>query len=99
MCNKRQRELTYAERFGASFVSIEANHNFSEAIAGMRDGSKLHFCHRVEERWVKALPGQANTTPGCAGELLAVLAMFRLNAKHLDLRFADSSQWELPFKN
>ena len=32
------------------------------------------------------------------GELLAHIANFRLNAKHLDVQFADGSRWERRFR-
>jgi hypothetical protein len=54
----------------------------------------LCFCHRVGERWVKAVgPEHCEGVPGLAGELLAQITMFRLNAKHLDIEFRDASRW------
>jgi hypothetical protein len=73
----------------------EANSEFSEAALTLRDGTRLCFCHRVGERWAKAVgPEGRETEPGLAGELLTGMAMFRLNAKHLDIQFDDGSRWE-----
>ena len=73
----------------------EANAEFSEAVLSLRDGSQLCFCHRVNERWAKAVgPERREEEPGLAGELLAAVQMFRLNAKHLDIQFDDGSRWE-----
>jgi hypothetical protein len=33
-----------------SFVSLEVDRSFTEAVLLMRDGSRLCFCHRVGER-------------------------------------------------
>ena len=90
--------ISHADRFRASFISIEANPDFSLAVVGMRDGSKLHFCHRVDERWVQQLPGETQTGSDTARELLAVVVRFRLNAKHLEVQFEDNSRWELCFR-
>ncbi|HEY3968566.1 MAG TPA: hypothetical protein VGM05_28720 [Planctomycetaceae bacterium] len=73
----------------------EANSEFSEAALTLRDGTRLCFCHRVGERWAKAVgPEGRETEPGLAGALLTGMAMFRLNAKHLDIQFDDGSRWE-----
>ena len=51
--------------------------------------------HRVGERWAKATgSGEAG---GVAGQLLPLIGMFRLNRKHLDIQFKDSSRWEARF--
>ena len=64
----------------------------------MRDGSQLCFRHRVGERWAKAVaPDRAPHEAGIAGEVLALIATFRLNAKHLDVAFSDGSRWEMRF--
>jgi hypothetical protein len=79
----------------AALSSVEADEKFSEAVLHLSDGSRLCFCHRVGERWAKAVgPEQHEEMPGLAGELLAAMTMFRLNAKHLDIQFADGSRWE-----
>jgi hypothetical protein len=80
--------------FRESFVSLEVNGEFTEAVVGMRDGSRLCFCHRVGERWAKAVgDGEA----ALAGRVLPLIALFRLNARHLDVHFHDGSRWEAPF--
>ena len=71
----------------------ETDARFTEAAVVLRDGSVLYFCHRVGERWAKAV-GPDGDAGGHAEELLDALQMFRLNAKHLDLRFDDGSRWE-----
>ena len=64
----------------------------------MADGSRLCFCHRVGERWAKALPAAASgERPGLADQVLQRIALFRLNAKHLDVQFHDGSRWEARF--
>jgi hypothetical protein len=87
--------MTAEEAFRGSFVSLEVNEDFSEAVLSMRDGSRLCFCHRVGERWARAMgPGEG----GLAGQMLTLIALFRLNAKHLDLQFHDGSHWEARFR-
>jgi hypothetical protein len=76
-------------------LTVEANESFTEAVMHFRDGSRLCFCHRVDERWAKAVgPPQREDEAGLAGDLLADITTFRLNAKHLDIRFADGSCWD-----
>ncbi|HKI35214.1 MAG TPA: hypothetical protein VKA46_25375 [Gemmataceae bacterium] len=75
-----------------ALVSVEVNDTFSEAVVVMGDGSRLRFRHRVGERWAKA------EGAGLAGEVLALMALFRLNGKHLDVRFQDGSRWEARFR-
>ncbi len=59
------------------------------------DNSRLCFCHRVGERWAKAVgAGHPEDETGLAGELLSAMTMFRLNAKHLDIQFEDDSRWD-----
>jgi hypothetical protein len=62
----------------------------------MRDGSRLRFRHRVGERWAK-VDGDGQE-PGLAGAVLAIVVMFRLNGKHLDVRFQDGGHWEARFR-
>ncbi len=59
----------------------------------LRDGSVLYFCHRVGERWAKAV-GPDGDEGGCSEALIDAVRMFRLNAKHLDVQFEDGSRWE-----
>ncbi len=87
--------MTTEETLRTALLTVEANESFSEAVLRFRDGSRLCFCHRVGERWAKAVgPEQRETEPGLAGELLAAMTMFRLNAKHLDIEFEDGSRWD-----
>ena len=79
-----------------SFVTLEVNDDFTEATVTLRDHSGLHFCHRVGERWTRALIPDP-TGPALAGLLLARITQFRLNAKHLDVQFDDASRWEFRF--
>jgi hypothetical protein len=87
--------MTCAETLQAALVAVEANPQFTEAVMRLRDGSSLCFCHRVGERWAKAVgPSQSENEAGIAAELLSGMTMFRLNAKHLDIQFADESRWD-----
>jgi len=82
-----------------SFASLEVDASFTEAVLLMRDGSRLYFCHRVGERWAKAVDaGGDGTDASLAGRVLALISLFRLNGKHLDIRFDDGSHWEAPFR-
>ena len=75
-----------------ALASLEVNDTFSEAVVVMSDGSRLCFRHRVGERWASAEGG------GRAAEVLAMIQLFRLNGKHLDVRFQDGSGWEALFR-
>jgi hypothetical protein len=87
--------MTRAETLWMALLMVEANENYSEAILQFRDKSRLCFCHRVGERWAKAVgPGQRENDAGLAAELLSAMTMFRLNAKHLDIHFEDGSRWD-----
>lgn len=91
--------MTGEEFLRRSFQGLEVNGDFSEATLMMGDGTSLCFRHRVGERWAKALgTGKPEGPPGSAGEVLARMALFRLNAKHLDIQFADGSRWEARFR-
>jgi hypothetical protein len=91
--------MTGAERLRTALVTLETDEKFSEAVLLLRDGSRLCFCHRVGERWAKALGASgAENEAGVAGEVLALISMFRLNAKHLDVQFGDDSRWEWRFR-
>ena len=84
----------------ASFVSLEVDASFTEAALLMRDGSRLCFCHRVGERWAKAVDvGGASSDACLAGQVLSLISLFRLNGRHLDVRFDDGSRWEAPFRD
>jgi hypothetical protein len=88
--------MTQADQLRASYRSVQVNEDCSEAALIMIDGSQLGFCHRVGERWAKAIPG-SKAEDEAAGRLLETISLFRLNGKHLDIQFADGSRWELPF--
>jgi hypothetical protein len=80
-------------------LTVEVNENFTEAVMLLHDNSRLCFCHRVGERWAKAVgSGQREDKTGLAGELLSAMTMFRLNAKHLDIQFEDGSRWDEPLQ-
>jgi hypothetical protein len=82
----------------ASFAAVTVNPEFTEAVVTMRDGSRLCFCHRVSERWAKAVgPPEAESASGLAGLALSQIVLFRLNAKHLDVQLANGSRWEVRF--
>ncbi len=87
--------MTSAENLRSALLAVEANEQFTEASLRFRDNSSLYFCHRVGERWAKAVgPDQRENETGLAGELLVAIKMFRLNAKHLDIEFEDDSRWD-----
>jgi hypothetical protein len=85
----------------SSLASLDVNDTFSDAVLVMRDQSRLRFCHRVGERWAKAegSPNGQEGQAGLAAEILPTIAMFRLNAKHLDVQFNDASRWEARFRD
>jgi hypothetical protein len=92
--------MTREETLRSALLTVEADGAFTEAVVQFSDGSRLYFCHRVGERWAKAVgPEQREAEAGVAGELLSAMTMFRLNAKHLDIQFSDGSRWDesLPF--
>ena len=81
-----------------SLQGYDVNNDFTEAVLSLRDQTRLSFCHRVGERWAKAVgPGGADAQASMAGQVLARIKLFRLNAKHLDVQFADGSRWEAAF--
>ncbi len=87
--------MTSEETLSRALLTVVANENFTEAVMRFRDNSRLFFCHRVGERWAKAVgPEQREAEAGQAGELLSAMSMFRLNAKHLDIQFEDGSRWD-----
>ena len=87
-----------AELLRASIATIDADEKFTQAVMQFCDGSQLMFCHRVDERWAKAFaaepPEDDSGQTGIAGQLLAGITIFRLNAKHLDIQFQDGSRWD-----
>jgi hypothetical protein len=87
--------MSSEESLRTALVTVEADDKFTEAVLRFRDGSRLCFCHRVDERWAKAVGSEQRVEePALAGELLASMTMFRLNAKHLDIEFQDGSRWD-----
>ena len=87
--------MTCAETLRTALLRVEVNEPFTEAILEFRDNSRLCFCHRVGERWAKAVgPAAREEDAGLAAELLSAMKMFRLNAKHLDIQFSDDSRWD-----
>jgi hypothetical protein len=92
--------MTHEECLRDAFVALEVDDTFSEATLTMRDGSRLRFRHRVGERWAKADGADGDDQdPGLAGRVLAAIARFRLNGKHLDVAFADGTHWEARFRH
>jgi hypothetical protein len=90
--------MTDEEVFRGMFVSLEVNEDYSEAVLLLRDGSRLGLCHRVGERWVKAVVApEGGDDAAFASQILALIAMFRLNARHLEVQFHDGSRWEAGF--
>ena len=90
-----ENKMTTVETLRMSLLSVEANEDFTEAVMSFNDGSRLCFCHRVGERWAKSVgTDQREEEGGLAGEMLAAIRMFRLNAKHLDVEFDDGSRWD-----
>ncbi len=87
------RPVSKEEVLRDSFVSIKTDARFTEAVVTLRDESLLYFCHRVGERWAKAVRPEGNEG-GCSQELLDAIRMFRLNAKLLEILFNDGSCWE-----
>ncbi len=88
--------MTWHDELRRSFIGIEVNDSFTEAALGLRDGSRLEFCHKVGERWAKAAGGEGAEHD--AGRILPAITRFRLNGKHLDIEFTDGSRWEMRFR-
>jgi hypothetical protein len=91
--------MTHEAFLRSALAAVEVDAAFSEATIVMTDQSRLRFRHRVGERWAKAeAPTHEDAGQNhLAGRLLAVIAMFRLNAKHLDVQLADGTHWEARF--
>ena len=88
-------ENNAAETLRSEIATVQTNHLFSEAVLHLRDQSRLCFCHRVDERWAKAVgPEGKEKQGGRAASLLSCIQMFRLNSKHLDIQFEDGSRWD-----
>jgi hypothetical protein len=89
--------MTAADFLRESFVSVEVNGDFSEAVLSMQDGSRLCFRHRVDERWVKAMAPEEPGRASRAGRVFPTITLFRLNSRHLDVQFSDGTRWEARF--
>ena len=89
------KQMTSNEALNNSLVAFEVNADFTEAVLRLQDESRLCFCHRVGERWAKAVgPDEQASEGGEAELLLSAIRQFRLNRKHLDIQFEDGSQWD-----
>ena len=87
--------MTNEETLRDSLRAAKVNEGFTEALLLLHDNSRLSFCHRVGERWAKAIGAtEQEDDTGLAGQLLAAMTMFRLNAKHLDIQFKDGTRWD-----
>lgn len=87
--------MTSSETLRRARLTLQVNDDFTEAVIRLRDRSRLCFCHRVGQRWAKAVgPEEREQEGGDAGQLLSVIKIFRLNRKHLDIEFEDGSRWE-----
>jgi hypothetical protein len=91
--------MSPVELLRQALAGVEANGEFTEAVVTLRDGSRLCFCHRVGERWARAVgPAGAEGESGVASQVLARIVRFRLNAKHLEVEFSDGDRWEARFQ-
>lgn len=87
--------MATTELLQESIRTVEVNADFTEAVLRLKDDSRLCFCHRVDERWGKAVgPEGRETEGGEAEEILLAITTFRLNRKHLDIQFNDGSRWD-----
>lgn len=87
--------MTSEEILRRQLAAVAVDDRYSEAVLQLRDGSRLCFRHRVGQRWAKAVgPDRREDHVGLAGDLLAAIFLFRLNAKHLDIQFQDGSRWD-----
>jgi hypothetical protein len=92
--------MSSREALTGSLQSVDANENFTQAVMLFDDRSRLCFCHTVDERWVRAIGcDEREEDAGLAGRLLSAVTTFRLNAKHLDIQFADGSRWDHPVQD
>lgn len=90
--------MTGEQFLRSALVSVEVSEDYGEAVLVLGDGSRLCFRHKVGERWAKSVGHEGSEhEPGLAGEVLASIGLFRLNAKHLDIQFTDGSRWEARF--
>jgi len=81
---------TMANRTQTQVVRYGVNPAFTQAVLVFQDDSRLLFAHSSRaNRWAKAAPAASMADACCQ-----VLQQFRLNAKHLQLFFADGSDVE-----
>jgi hypothetical protein len=81
---------TFAEVAQSQVVRYSVNREFTQAILVFSDESRLLFEHSSREnRWAKA-----SRAGSLADRCCQLLQQFRLNAKHLQLYFADGSDVE-----
>ena len=87
--------MNTADQLVRQLTKSDVNSSFSEAVLTLVDGTRLCFRHTVDQRWARALGSEADdATPGLATELVEQISGFRLNAKHLDIQFADGSRFD-----
>lgn len=81
---------TTAQQVQTQVVRYVANPSFTQAILLFTDGSRLLFEHSSRaNRWARA-----SVAGGMADRCCQAIQQFRLNAKHLQLYFADGSTVE-----
>ena len=91
--------MTSDETLRSALFTLEVDEEFTEAVLRLQDHTRLCFCHRVGERWVKAVgPEGREQEGGAASELVLAIKMFRLNRKHLDIQFEDGSRFDEPLQ-
>ena len=89
--------MNIAEQLDRQLTTSDVNAAFSEAVLTLADGTRLCFCHTVDQRWVKAVGSEADESArGLATDLVEQISGFRLNAKHLDIQFTDGSRFDRP---
>jgi|TARA_B110001454_G_C12439588_1_gene317220 hypothetical protein len=87
--------MTSEETLRSELMAVDFDDQFTEATLIFQDGSRLWFCHRVDQRWARAVDrNQQEDDSGLAAGLLYTVTTFRLNAKHLDIQFVDGSRWD-----
>ena len=89
--------MSAAEQLDRHLNSASADTVFSEAVLTLEDGTRLCFCHTVEQRWAKAVgPEEDRSSGGMASELVAQISSFRLTAKPLDIQITAGSRIDPP---
>ena len=87
--------MTSEETLRSELMAVDFDDQFTEATLIFQDGNRLWFCHRVDQRWARAVDrNQQEDDSGLAAGLLYTVTTFRLNAKHLDIQFVDGSRWD-----